>query len=238
MRVIDQRCAADCLRLEQHRHADLPGLGPRGAGGVLRPGRRHLAARYYGNTRALTGNNTARYLAMNLDMEPPDSRDRAPSATTSRACDDRRKRLWLSFDEWNVWYRARVRTATDGQRALAPKLLEEVYNLEDALLVGGFVNTLLRNVRSRPRRLPRAARQRHRAARDERSRRAPPEHLLPVRVGLAVRARPRARPAGGIARRIRSRPQGCGPTSPATNRCRTWTWSRRIDPHERPGRVC
>ena len=30
-------------------------------------------------------------------------------------------------------------------RAFAPKLLEEVYNLEDALLVGGFVNTLLRN---------------------------------------------------------------------------------------------
>ena len=33
----------------------------------------------------------------------------------------------------------------DGRRQFAPKLLEEVYNLEDALLVGGFVNTLLRN---------------------------------------------------------------------------------------------
>src|SRR5205807_7226890 len=55
------------------------------------------------------------------------------------------KRLWLSFDEWNVWYRARNADATNGQRAAAPHLLEEVYNLEDALLVGGFVNTLLRN---------------------------------------------------------------------------------------------
>ena len=55
------------------------------------------------------------------------------------------KRLWLSFDEWNVWYRARDRQATDGRRAIAPRLLEEVYNLEDALLVGGLVNTLLRN---------------------------------------------------------------------------------------------
>ena len=36
-------------------------------------------------------------------------------------------------------------TVSDGRRAFAPKLLEEVYNLEDALLVGGFVNTLLRN---------------------------------------------------------------------------------------------
>jgi alpha-N-arabinofuranosidase len=55
------------------------------------------------------------------------------------------KRLWLSFDEWNVWYRARSGDAVNGRRQFAPKLLEEVYNLEDALLVGGFVNTLLRN---------------------------------------------------------------------------------------------
>ena len=54
------------------------------------------------------------------------------------------KRLWLSFDEWNVWYRARGGRFADGQRAFAPQLLEEVYNLEDALLVGGFVNSLLR----------------------------------------------------------------------------------------------
>ncbi len=32
----------------------------------------------------------------------------------------------------------------NGQKTFAPRLLEEVYNLEDALLVGGFVNTLLR----------------------------------------------------------------------------------------------
>jgi alpha-N-arabinofuranosidase len=55
------------------------------------------------------------------------------------------KRLWLSFDEWNVWYRARSGAAVNGNRAFAPRLLEEVSNLEDALLVGGFVNTLLRN---------------------------------------------------------------------------------------------
>jgi alpha-N-arabinofuranosidase len=33
----------------------------------------------------------------------------------------------------------------DGRRQEAPHLLEEIYNLEDALLVGGLVNTLLRN---------------------------------------------------------------------------------------------
>jgi alpha-N-arabinofuranosidase len=54
------------------------------------------------------------------------------------------KRLWMSFDEWNVWYRARGGDFADGKRQFAPRLLEEVYNLEDALLVGGFLNSLLR----------------------------------------------------------------------------------------------
>jgi len=55
------------------------------------------------------------------------------------------KRLWLSFDEWNVWYRARGGEAADGHRKEAPHLLEEVYNLEDALLVGGLLNSLVRH---------------------------------------------------------------------------------------------
>ena len=99
---------------------------------------------YYGNTRAWTGNSAARYLAMNLDM---DRQIREVTAVCDYVQALRRssKRLWLSFDEWNVWYRARAGQATDGRRAFAPRLLEEVYNLEDALLVGGFINTLLRN---------------------------------------------------------------------------------------------
>ncbi len=98
---------------------------------------------YYGNTKELSGNSSARFLAMNLDME-------LQIHEISAVCDyvqglqKSPKRLWLSFDEWNVWYRARSGTDMDGQRGFAPKLLEEVYNLEDALLVGGFVNSLLR----------------------------------------------------------------------------------------------
>jgi len=52
------------------------------------------------------------------------------------------RRLWLSFDEWNVCYRE---TDGDGHRQEAPRLREEVYNLEDALLAGGLINTLLRH---------------------------------------------------------------------------------------------
>ena len=98
---------------------------------------------YYGNTTQLTGDSTERYLAMNLDME-------RQIQEISAVCDyvqgtlKSPKRLWLSFDEWNVWYRARGGKFTDGERQFAPRLLEEEYNLEDALLVGGFINTLLR----------------------------------------------------------------------------------------------
>jgi alpha-L-arabinofuranosidase len=99
---------------------------------------------YYGNVPATSANNPARYLAMNLDMDRQ-IHEIATVCDYVRALRRSNKRLWLSFDEWNVWYRARGGQATNGQRQAAPPLLEEVYNLEDALLVGGLINTLLRN---------------------------------------------------------------------------------------------
>jgi len=56
------------------------------------------------------------------------------------------KRLMLSLDEWNVWYKAR--SHTDLRKPgwpQAPALIEEVYNAEDALLIGGALITLLNN---------------------------------------------------------------------------------------------
>ena len=100
--------------------------------------------RYFGNDQNDTAGDTTKYLAMNLSME-------RQIAETAAVCDEVRghkrspKKLWLSFDEWNVWYRARSGDAVDGHRTEAPHLLEEVYNLEDALLVGGLINSLLRN---------------------------------------------------------------------------------------------
>lgn len=99
--------------------------------------------RYYGNTEDETGGDSARFVALNLDMD-------LQILETVAVCDYVRgllkspKRLWLSFDEWNVWYRARGDEHTNGRGQFAPPLLEEVYNLEDALLVGGMINTLLR----------------------------------------------------------------------------------------------
>jgi alpha-L-arabinofuranosidase len=99
--------------------------------------------RYFDNTTE-TGGDSARFLALNLNMEKQ-------IAEVAAVCDVVRgrkrstKKLWLSFDEWNVWYRARSGSAMNGNRQQAPHLLEEVYNLEDALLVGGLLNSLLRN---------------------------------------------------------------------------------------------
>ena len=100
--------------------------------------------RYFTNAPQDTGGDSAKFLAMNLSMEKQ-------IEETVAVCDLVRghkrsaKKLWLSFDEWNVWYRARGGDAANGHRQGTPHLLEEVYNLEDALLVGGLVNSLLRH---------------------------------------------------------------------------------------------
>ncbi|HEY9076606.1 MAG TPA: alpha-L-arabinofuranosidase C-terminal domain-containing protein [Anaerolineaceae bacterium] len=56
-----------------------------------------------------------------------------------------KKRVYLCFDEWNVWYRATGGEHVDGRGKYAPHLLEEVYNLEDALVVAGFLNSFIRH---------------------------------------------------------------------------------------------
>jgi len=99
--------------------------------------------RYVGNTEDTGGGDTAKYLAVNLTMDKQ-------IEETLAVCDYVRghkrspKKLWLSFDEWNVWYRARRGDAVNGHRKEAPHLLEEIYDLQDALVVGGMVNTLIR----------------------------------------------------------------------------------------------
>jgi alpha-L-arabinofuranosidase len=54
------------------------------------------------------------------------------------------KRVYVAFDEWNVWYRARQGEHTRGGWREAPHLLEEVYNLEDALVTAQYLTAFLR----------------------------------------------------------------------------------------------
>jgi alpha-L-arabinofuranosidase len=48
--------------------------------------------------------------------------------------------IYIAWDEYNVWYRARTTESMQGTRAL-----EERYNLEDALVIAGFLNAFVRN---------------------------------------------------------------------------------------------
>ena len=55
------------------------------------------------------------------------------------------KRIMLSFDEWNVWYRTRRSRAARVKEGwpVAPPILEEIYNMQDALAFGGACISLL-----------------------------------------------------------------------------------------------
>lgn len=48
--------------------------------------------------------------------------------------------IYIAWDEYNIWYRARTSDDMKGNRAL-----EEHYNLEDALVIAGFLNVFIRN---------------------------------------------------------------------------------------------
>ncbi|MBQ8546018.1 MAG: alpha-N-arabinofuranosidase [Clostridia bacterium] len=95
---------------------------------------------YYGNK----AQNTADFLARAEDM------DRFIKKT-AQICDEIKakknsdKTINLSFDEWNVWYRTKDEEKTAERWQIAPHLLEEKYNFEDALLVGCMLMTLQNN---------------------------------------------------------------------------------------------
>jgi alpha-L-arabinofuranosidase len=99
--------------------------------------------RYWGNAEE-TKSDSSIYVAMNLAMDRQ-IREIVAVCDTVQARKRSGKQLHLSFDEWNVWYRARSGDAVNGHGKAAPHLLEEPYNLEDALVVGGLANSLIRH---------------------------------------------------------------------------------------------
>ncbi len=53
----------------------------------------------------------------------------------------------ISFDEWNVWYHSREQDKAvmrEKEWTVAPPLLEDIYNLEDALIVATILNSFIR----------------------------------------------------------------------------------------------
>ena len=51
----------------------------------------------------------------------------------------------LSFDEWNVWFHSNEQDKEQEPWQIAPPLLEDMYNLEDAIVVGDLMITLLKH---------------------------------------------------------------------------------------------
>jgi alpha-L-arabinofuranosidase len=99
--------------------------------------------RYVGNK----ADDTPEYLAVTNSI---DTQIEATDAVCLSVFHHRRlkRRVHLSYDEWNVWYRARHGEHVDGNGKFAPPLLEEHYNLEDALVVAGFLNSFIRHADS------------------------------------------------------------------------------------------
>jgi alpha-N-arabinofuranosidase len=91
------------------------------------------------------GGDLAAFLASSIDME------RFIDAVVAAADHVKHtlrheKTMHISFDEWNVWYHDRY---VDEDRSrepwgFAPRLLEDVYSVADAVVVGSLLITLLR----------------------------------------------------------------------------------------------
>lgn len=95
---------------------------------------------YWGNSE----NDIKNYLAKSLDM------DRFIKGVVAicdavKAKKGSNKTINLSFDEWNVWYHSKQTDSEMEPWGIAPPLLEDIYNFEDALLVGCILITLLKN---------------------------------------------------------------------------------------------
>lgn len=95
---------------------------------------------YYGNH----DQDTPTFLARSIEM------DRFID-TVNATCDyikakkRSKKTMYLSFDEWNVWFHSNENDQKLDPWQIAPPQLEDVYNHEDALVVGCMLISLLKH---------------------------------------------------------------------------------------------
>ena len=95
---------------------------------------------YYGNRDG----NTAHFLAQSIGM---DSFIEEVVATCDfiRAKKRQKKRMMLSFDEWNVWFHSNQADREQPPWQEGPPLLEDIYTMEDALVVGCMLISLIKH---------------------------------------------------------------------------------------------
>ncbi len=95
---------------------------------------------YYGNPN----NDTAAYLASAVDMDSF-IKQVAAICDEVKAEKNSDKTVNLSFDEWNIWFHSNEQDKQIEKWQVAPPLLEDIYNLEDAVVLGDLLITLINN---------------------------------------------------------------------------------------------
>ncbi|MQY14050.1 Intracellular exo-alpha-(1-_5)-L-arabinofuranosidase [Streptomyces sp. RB5] len=86
----------------------------------------------------------ASFLASGAGMDAQIA-DVVATADHVRAVKRAKKRMRLSFDEWNVWYAQRFAGERNLETAEVPRLIEDTYSVTDAVVVGSLLMTLLRH---------------------------------------------------------------------------------------------
>ncbi len=95
---------------------------------------------YYGNA----SEDSLSYLCKSEDMDAF-IKSAVAICDTVKAKKHSPKKIYLSFDEWNVWFHSNDADAKLEKWQTAPPQLEDVYTFEDALLVGSMLMTLQNN---------------------------------------------------------------------------------------------
>ena len=95
---------------------------------------------YYGNRDG----DSATFLGRSVQMDQF-IRDVIAICDAMKAVKRSGKTIHLSFDEWNVWYHSNEADNKLEKWTKAPHQLEDIYNFEDALLVGCMLITLLKH---------------------------------------------------------------------------------------------
>lgn len=93
----------------------------------------YLAVHLYVGNR---DNDYYEFLASSRDL---DNRTKTTEGVINAALSDEpaSRKIYIAWDEYNVWYRAR------GSKERGRRILEERYNLEDALVIATFLNSFI-----------------------------------------------------------------------------------------------
>ena len=89
-------------------------------------------------------NDSATFLANNVEMDWFISQV-ASTCDFIKSKKRSKKTMYLSFDEWNVWFHSNEQDSKIPWWVEAPHQLEDVYDFRDAMLVGSLMITLLRH---------------------------------------------------------------------------------------------